>query len=132
MQFGREDWSIFVEKLFKTLHLPAILDYLAKPRVTVARSEEEEKTINDDKIARRIAHNFENETVFDYESDKIPFEMLGDSLCVVQWIRGLWRCTNVGYNNTLEAAQNTLDALTDTRLRTACAGADPIKHLYRE
>eukprot|EP00959_Pyramimonas_sp_CCMP1952_P316587 6626510-Pyramimonas_sp.AAC.1 len=38
----------------------------------------------------------------------------------------------MGYNNTLEAAQNTLDALTDTCLRTACAGADPIKRLYRE
>eukprot|EP00959_Pyramimonas_sp_CCMP1952_P270604 5656988-Pyramimonas_sp.AAC.1 len=132
MQFGKEDGSIFIEKLLKRLHLPAILDYLAKPRVTVVRSEEEEKNINDDKIARRIAHNFENEMVFDYESDKMPSEMLGVSLCVVQWIRGLWRCTNMGYNNTLEAAQNTLDALTDTCLRTACAGAGPIKRLYRE
>eukprot|EP00959_Pyramimonas_sp_CCMP1952_P225850 4722742-Pyramimonas_sp.AAC.1 len=60
MQFGREDWSIFIEKLLKRLHLPAILDYLAKSRVTVARSEEKEKKNNDDKIARRIAHNFEN------------------------------------------------------------------------
>ena len=132
MMFGKEDWSIFVEKLLKRLHLPAILDYLAKPRVSVARTEEEETKVNNDRIARRIAHNFENETIFDYESDKIPFEILGDSLCVVQWIRGHWRCTNMGYNNTLEAAQNTLDAITDTCLRTACAGADPIKHLYRE
>eukprot|EP00959_Pyramimonas_sp_CCMP1952_P190835 3990845-Pyramimonas_sp.AAC.1 len=36
------------------------------------------------------------------------------------------------YNNTLGAAQNTLDAPTDTCLRTACAGADPMKHLCRE
>eukprot|EP00959_Pyramimonas_sp_CCMP1952_P448025 9381473-Pyramimonas_sp.AAC.1 len=35
----------------------------------------------------------------------------------------------MGYNNTLEAAQNTLDELMNTCLRTACAGADPIKHL---
>eukprot|EP00959_Pyramimonas_sp_CCMP1952_P250628 5238697-Pyramimonas_sp.AAC.1 len=103
-----------MEKLLKRLHLPAILDYLAKPRVTVARSEEEEKTINDDKIARRIAHNFEAETVFDNDSDTIPFEILGVSLCVVQWIRGLWRCTNMGCKNSLEAAQNTLDELTNT------------------
>eukprot|EP00959_Pyramimonas_sp_CCMP1952_P393630 8248202-Pyramimonas_sp.AAC.1 len=110
MQFGKEDWSIFVEKLLKRLNLPAILDYLAKPRVTVARTEEEEKKINDDRIARRIANNFEHETVFDYDSDKMPFEILGDSLRVVEWIRGLWGCTNMGYNNILEAAQNTLDA----------------------
>eukprot|EP00959_Pyramimonas_sp_CCMP1952_P073593 1538098-Pyramimonas_sp.AAC.1 len=38
----------------------------------------------------------------------------------------------MGYNNTLEAAQNTLAAVTDTCLRTACAGADSFKHLYRE
>eukprot|EP00959_Pyramimonas_sp_CCMP1952_P069564 1452180-Pyramimonas_sp.AAC.1 len=71
MQFGREDWSVFIEKLLNRLHLPAILDYLAKPRMTVARSEDDEKNIHADKIARRIAHNFENETVFDYEADKI-------------------------------------------------------------
>eukprot|EP00959_Pyramimonas_sp_CCMP1952_P150747 3154856-Pyramimonas_sp.AAC.1 len=51
MMFGKEDWSTFVENLLKRLHLPAILDYLAKPRVTVARTEEEEKKVNDDKIA---------------------------------------------------------------------------------
>eukprot|EP00959_Pyramimonas_sp_CCMP1952_P300480 6284710-Pyramimonas_sp.AAC.1 len=38
----------------------------------------------------------------------------------------------MGYNNTLEAAQNTLDDIPNTCLRTACAGADPIMHLYRE
>eukprot|EP00959_Pyramimonas_sp_CCMP1952_P470555 9496850-Pyramimonas_sp.AAC.1 len=70
MQFGREDWSVLIEKLFKRVHLPAILDYLVKPRVTVARSEEEEKKTNDDNIARRIAHNFEIEAVFGYEADK--------------------------------------------------------------
>eukprot|EP00959_Pyramimonas_sp_CCMP1952_P224743 4699437-Pyramimonas_sp.AAC.2 len=32
----------------------------------------------------------------------------------------------------MEAAQNTLDDLTRTCMRTACAGADPMKHLYRE
>eukprot|EP00959_Pyramimonas_sp_CCMP1952_P224742 4699437-Pyramimonas_sp.AAC.1 len=64
-------------------------DYLAKPRVTVARSEEEETNINDDKIARRLAHSFENEAVFDYEPDKIPIDILGDSLRVVQWMRAL-------------------------------------------
>eukprot|EP00959_Pyramimonas_sp_CCMP1952_P328010 6866960-Pyramimonas_sp.AAC.1 len=76
MTFGKEDGSIFVEKLLKILHLPAILDYLAKPRVSVARAEEEEMKVNNDRIARRIAHNFANETTFDYESDKIPFEIL--------------------------------------------------------
>eukprot|EP00959_Pyramimonas_sp_CCMP1952_P302413 6327760-Pyramimonas_sp.AAC.1 len=88
MQFGREDWAVFIEKRLKMLHLPAILDYVAKPRVTVARSGEEEKNI-DDKSARRIAHNFENETAFDNDCDKIPFEILGGSLCVIQWMRTL-------------------------------------------
>eukprot|EP00959_Pyramimonas_sp_CCMP1952_P072119 1506417-Pyramimonas_sp.AAC.1 len=43
--------------------------------------------------------------------------------CVVgvQWIRGLWGCTNMGYINALEAAHNTLHELRArglTRLST--------------
>eukprot|EP00959_Pyramimonas_sp_CCMP1952_P052114 1089249-Pyramimonas_sp.AAC.1 len=38
----------------------------------------------------------------------------------------------MGYDNALEAAQNTLDDLTNACFSTACAGAGPIKRLYRE
>jgi len=73
-----------------------------------------------------------NETVFDLESHRIPVELMGDSMTIVQWLRGLWRCTNIGYANMIARAQNTLDELTDYVLRPPCAGADCVKHMYRE
>eukprot|EP00959_Pyramimonas_sp_CCMP1952_P145517 3046428-Pyramimonas_sp.AAC.1 len=46
-----------------------------------------------DRLARRIAHGYNNETVWQEGSEgSLSVEMTGDSMCVVNWARGIWEC----------------------------------------
>ena len=127
------DWEPFVQKLLKRLHLERLSPYLSNIKSDSGSREEEVKEEDmKEKVAKRLAANLENETQFDLDTERVPFELLGDSMTVVQWLRGLWRCTSVKFNEVLERAQTSLDKVTDTTLRTPCAGADCVKHMYRE
>ena len=133
MQWRQQDWEPFVQKLLKRLHLARLSPFFSQTKSEGGSWEEEvdEEDVKE-KVAKRIAANFENEAQFDLDTERVPFELLGDSMTVVQWLRGLWRCTSVKFNEILQQAQTSLDQVTDTTLRTPCAGADCVKHMYRE
>eukprot|EP00959_Pyramimonas_sp_CCMP1952_P095826 2003750-Pyramimonas_sp.AAC.1 len=44
-----------------------------------------------DKLAKRLAILNERATVWDVVSDGLPVELCGDSLLIINWVRGKWR-----------------------------------------
>ena len=86
-----------------------------------------------EKLAKRIASNFERQTVWDICSPGIGLELVGDSMLVTQWANGCWRANSKQYETRVDRLLLTFDRLYSSRhIRPAAWGKDFCKHIYRE
>ena len=74
-----------------------------------------------------------NATIWDTESPGIPLELQGDSLLIVSWLNGRWKCTNRMYRKRLQECIRSLDECCSNYLvRPPSLGSDIVRHEYRE
>ena len=76
MQWRQQDWEPFVQKLLKRLHLARLSPFFSQTKSEGGSWEEEvdEEDVKE-KVAKRIAANFENEAQFDLDTERVPFEL---------------------------------------------------------
>ena len=86
-----------------------------------------------EKLAKRIASNFERQTVWDVCSPGVGLELVGDSMLVTQWANGCWRANSKQYETRVDRLLLTFERLYSARhIRPAAWGKNFCKHIYRE
>ena len=86
-----------------------------------------------EKLAKRIASNFERQTVWDVCSPGVGLELVGDSMLVTQWANGCWRANSKQYETRVDRLLLTFERLYSSRhTRPAAWGKNFCKHIYRE
>ena len=90
------------------------------------------KETEEDKLAKRLMANFENETEFEY-GEGVAMELKGDSMAITNWMRGTWTINKYGYRSKVEHIIDTLDSACELHhLLPPAMGCDLWKHFYRE
>ncbi len=86
-----------------------------------------------EKLAKRLAILNERATVWDVVSDGLPVELCGDSLLIINWVRGKWRVGNNVYQKRVDKLVDKIAWLENRyHLRSSFLGRDFLKHEFRE
>jgi hypothetical protein len=103
------------------------------PGVRHVKAEEEEESEMNERMSKRIAANFENETEWRCENiERLGMEILGDSKTVVNWMCGEWQIRNKQYVRLVGTLQNTVSMLSGWGLTSPASGQNLYKHFFRE
>ena len=128
-------WIHFVRTVLKDA--PEMLDLciLKDPKPWKENEEEEPREKKEDleKISKRLAAIYLDQTEFVFTPGRISVELMGDSQCVIRWLEGLNSITNTKYASSVMWAQNTTNELADRcGLQAANLGRNVWKWIYRE
>ena len=86
-----------------------------------------------DRLAKRLAALFDDETSWRMSRDWLALEMRGDSQCVTRWLTGKNKCLNQIYSQTIANMQNQLYSICNQfKIYSPEAGRDIWKWVYRE
>lgn len=140
LEWTQAGWRCFIRTLLSEWDLQHVLEYahLPEPKPWRPKNDEEEVEGTEERnneIAKRLAFNFENASVWNYEAEGIPVELCGDSQVVVNWLVGQYVCTTEVYCETIAHIQSILYRLHlnyRVNMRPPSWGLDPWKWFYRE
>jgi len=134
-------WKNFLVGTLQQLELTKILEFcLIKDASSgIHRKEEEgmkteaELQRENDRLAKRLAALFDDETSWRMSRDWLALEMRGDSQCVTRWLTGKNKCLNQIYSRTIANMQNQLYSICNQfKIYSPESGRDIWKWVYRE